>query len=73
MNRRTALTTDILELVRSRKHAIHLVGINKSAVLDSTCESPTIFDPNLPWLLAYDYLITYINSPSRLSCQLTGR
>jgi hypothetical protein len=59
--RRNKLATDILGLIADRKHAIHLVAIDKTSLNTSDCDAPTTFDPKSPWLLAFDYLITYIN------------
>ena len=61
MDRRTELATEILNLVRERGHAIHYLGVDKASLLASNCEAPVVYDHGNPWLLAYDYLITYIN------------
>lgn len=58
---RLALARQVLDLVAERGHSIHAFGIDKATLMGAECPAPLAYDDNSPWLLAYDYLITYIN------------
>lgn len=61
MEQRSALALSIINLLPIRKHAVHLVAIDKSKVRTSSCSLNLPYDHSMPYLLAFDYLITYIN------------
>lgn len=61
MARRTSLALDLLKLLEIRKHGVHLIAIDKAKVANIPCGLSLDFNPSLPYLLAFDYLITYIN------------
>ena len=60
-NRRNDLAKKILGLLAERKHDVHLFAIDKEKL--NTCNFPLdmSYNTKTPYLLAYDYLITYIN------------
>lgn len=60
--------TDRLELVRSLLglieelgHQVHFFAVEKSCLDQSRCLYGTVFDAMHPYLLSFDYLITYMN------------
>jgi rubrerythrin len=58
---RSALAVQIVDLVVSRKHGIHFLGIDKQAMKAACCGLSLAFNPKRPYLLAFDYMMTYIN------------
>lgn len=61
MGDRLHLACDVLDLILTRKHGVHFIGIDKQAVKNSRCGVSLPFNPMCPYLLAFDYMITYIN------------
>ena len=61
MDQRSGLARRLLELLRERKHGTHYFAINKQAMVGTACAYPACFDLKAPYLVAFDYLITYIN------------
>lgn len=59
--RRNALAKSILGLLAERSHDVHLYAIDKSKLSARSCPVEMPYDTKTPYLLAYDYLITYIN------------
>lgn len=59
---RSQLALDALRLVCDRGHKVHYIAIDKLALSTATLPTDLGFDARMPWLLAYDYLITYINA-----------
>lgn len=59
--RRNQLARDILGILVARRHDIHFIAIEKSKVLRATCGAAMIYNTSVPYLLAYDYLLTHIN------------
>ena len=39
-----------------------MVAVDKAKVRANTCDVALPFDPKVPFLVAYEYMITYINS-----------
>lgn len=60
-DRRNDLAKSILGLLADRSHDVHLFAIDKAKLNTSSCCVATPYDIKTPYLLAYDYLITYIN------------
>ena len=58
---RTALVDRLLSLVEERKHGVHYLGIDKARLQHALPVPQTGFATKTPYLLALDYLITYIN------------
>lgn len=61
MDKRAALARSLLELLRERKHGTHFFAIHKKQMMAATCIYPACYNLNVPYLVAFDYLITYIN------------
>lgn len=59
--KRYGLCISILDLLIQRKHGFHYFAASKPTLLNSSVEAPIGFDPKVPYLLAFDYLVTYIN------------
>lgn len=59
--RRNALALCLLDLLAERSHHVHLIGIDKQKINEFQCNAPVPFNRNSPYLLAFDYMITYIN------------
>lgn len=60
-NRRNNLAKNILGLLADRSHDVHLYAIDKATLNSSSCSVRMSYSTRTPYLLAYDYLITYIN------------
>ena len=60
-NRRNELAKSVLRILDERRHDVHVVGVDKAKVRANTCDVALPFDPKVPFLMAYDYMITYIN------------
>lgn len=61
MEERCGLVTDVLDLLDQRKHGVHFVAFDKKKVHSTSCGLSLAFNPSRPYLLGFDYLITYIN------------
>ncbi|MBP3063826.1 DUF3800 domain-containing protein [Pseudomonas chengduensis] len=61
IERRLALVTDLIDLIDDLGHQIHYYAIDKNKMAAEDCQFETIFDPKTPYLLAFEYLITYMN------------
>jgi hypothetical protein len=58
---RNALAHDLLDLIVERKHAIHFIGIDKVKLKAAiTDKQHPLFDIGIPYLLAFNYMIGYI-------------
>lgn len=58
---RLQLAKDALGLIAARSHDIHLIGIRKDLLAADNCTTVLPYDNRVPYLCAFDYLITYIN------------
>lgn len=58
---RLQLARDVLSLVVAQGHDVHLFAVDKARMAASSCDAPVPFDTQVPYLCAFDYLITYIN------------
>lgn len=58
---RLQLVKELLGLIVELGHNIHYFAIEKSCLLPARCAFQTVYDSNHPYLLAFDYLITYMN------------
>jgi len=61
IERRASLAIEILNLLDERKHGVHFIAIDKAKVENTPCGLSLDFSPSCPYLLGFDYLITYIN------------
>jgi len=60
-DRRNNLAKSILGLLANRSHDVHLYAIDKAKLSSCSNRLAMPYDIRTPYLLAYDYLITYIN------------
>lgn len=60
--RRNNLAKGILNLLETRSHDVHIFAIEKKRMANEPCETEMTYDIRVPYLVAYDYLLTYINS-----------
>jgi hypothetical protein len=60
-NRRNELAQSALRLLDERRHDVHLIGLDKAKLRRTQCNVDLPFDSRVPFLLAYDYMITFIN------------
>lgn len=58
---RLQLTRELLNSIVDVGHNIHYFAIEKSKLIDANCHFVTPYDANHPYLLSFDYLITYMN------------
>ncbi len=58
---RLQLVRALLGLIEELGHQIHYFAIEKSCLQESECQYQAVFDTNHPYLLSFDYLITYMN------------
>jgi hypothetical protein len=58
---RSALALRVLGLLESRRHDVHLIGLDKARIADFAAIDGLGYDCKIPYLVAYDYLVTYIN------------
>jgi hypothetical protein len=57
---RNNLAIELLELIATRRHEIHAIAINKQRLLREPDISLTEYNPKVPYLLAYDFLVGHI-------------
>ena len=57
---RNKLATHLLDLVISRRHEVHFMAIDKAKLLTTNCHAGFEYDHRIPYLLAYDSLISHI-------------
>lgn len=58
---RLTLVRKLLDLLDELGHNAHFIAIEKSKVVINECEFATQYNAKNPYLVAFDYLITYIN------------
>lgn len=58
---RLQLVNDLLGLIDELGHNVHYFAIEKNSLVNADCQFNTTYDSNHPYLLAFDYLITYMN------------
>ena len=61
MEQRAALARALLQLLHERKHGTHYFAIHKQRMAGAQCAYPACYNLAIPYLVAFDYLITYIN------------
>lgn len=59
--KRYQLAKDLLNLIVKRGHNIHFVSFDKKCIHNIDCGLSLDYNPSRPYLLGFDYLITYIN------------
>ena len=61
MQQRSDLARRLLLLLHERKHGTHYFALNKQRMAATDCTYPACYNLKAPYLVAFDYLITYIN------------
>jgi len=61
MDDRTGLVQEILDLIEKRKHGVHFIALNKNKLCDAECCVELPYNTESPYLVAFDYMVTYIN------------
>ena len=61
IEKRLDLVRQLLALMDDLGHHAHFFAIEKSKMMKSKCGFEAPYDTKIPYLLAFDYLITYIN------------
>ena len=61
VNDRLALVRSLLGLIEELGHQVHFFAVDKSCLDQSQCQYQAVFDTKHPYLLSFDYLITYMN------------
>jgi hypothetical protein len=61
MQRRSDLARALLRLLHERKHGTHFFALHKQQMDGANCQFPACYNLKAPYLVAFDYLITYIN------------
>ena len=57
---RNKLAIDLIDLIVTRRHEIHAIAIDKRALSQETVIPFTEYNPRVPYVLAYDFLIGHI-------------
>lgn len=58
---RLQLARDLFDLIAEHKHNTHFVAFHKPDVKKVKCGLALDYNPSMPYLLGFDYLITYVN------------
>lgn len=58
---RKKLAVDVLKLLRTRKHGVQYIAIDKQKVSQNNVGLTLEFNPKRPYMLAFDYMLTYID------------
>jgi len=61
INDRLQLVRDLLGLIDELGHYIHYFATEKASFANETCQYQTVFNSKHPYLLSFDYMITYMN------------
>lgn len=61
MDARCNLALRLLGLLSERSHNAHYIALDKSQLAVTGLGVPMLYGPNQPYLIGFDYLITYIN------------
>lgn len=60
-NDRNQLCMDVLKLLAERSHHVHYLAIDKQKMKSTLLSMVLSYNPKRPYLLGFDYLVTYIN------------
>ena len=58
---RLQLVQDLLGLINKLGHYVHFFALEKKLLVNAECAFKTVYNSNHPYLLSFDYLITYMN------------
>ena len=73
MQTRSQLAKDVVDLIDERKHGFHYIAFDKEVMQNTTCQIPMSYDTRNPYLLGFDYMITYINWHVKIKLGSTAR
>ena len=73
LQERSNLCYRILDILSERSHNVHYIALSKSAIKDSDATPSLSYDYKVPYLLAFDYLITLLNWHMREKLGRTAR
>jgi hypothetical protein len=73
IQKRLGLAESAIDLLIERKHGVHFIAFDKSRIRDNQCGGDLHFDAKSPYLLAFDYLVTYINDNVKKELGSTAR
>ena len=59
--RRNQLAKKVLALLNTRSHDVHVFAIDKQRLASEVCATEMTYNLKVPYLVAYDYLLTHIN------------
>jgi hypothetical protein len=59
--KRNQLGTDLLNAIVNHNHHIHAIAFDKKSMSSNECNIDLAFNPRVPYLIGFDYLITQIN------------
>lgn len=72
--RRNQLALALLDLVEERRHGVHYAAISKQRLAETaTGDETEAYDARIPYALAYDYLLTYIEKHVKRDLGHTAR
>lgn len=61
IKKRLGLAQKAIDIIVERKHSVHYIAFDKARINNNECESGLSYNSKSPFLLGFDYLITYIN------------
>ena len=61
MEERCGFVHNVLDLLEDRKHGVHFVALDKAKMASIPCGLSLAFNPSRPYLLGFDYMITFID------------
>ena len=61
IEQRCTLALSLLSLLSERSHGAHYIALDKAQLAATPLGAPVPYGPNQPYLVGFDYLITYIN------------
>ena len=62
LTKRLELVLEIINLIVDNGHSIHYFAIDKKILKDNDTELDELYESNNPYLISFDYMVTYLNS-----------
>ena len=72
-DKRNALAQRLLLLLKERSHQVQYVALEKRSLQGVEVEEGDAFDPSIPYLLAYNYMTTYLEAFAKKHLGHTAR